>query len=104
ERLWTTWLMRFAHDGNTVVQSWKVEMRPRAFAVSWDDSRIAIATCAAVSGPREIKGWLHILDRQFSVLKVLPLPEYIDGLKFLRSGNLLLAGNSGILQMNEKFE
>lgn len=90
-----TLLMRFGRDKNVVVEQSQVQGEPAGFAVSKDDSRIAV-TMHDKS--------LHILDSKFSVVQALKLPAKPGGLKFLESGDLLVATEAGIIRADRAFK
>ncbi len=89
------WLMRFGRDKNTVIDQAQIQGEPCRFAVSKDDSRMAVSMHDRS---------LHIVDGKFSVLKILKLPVKARDLKFLDSGDLLAATETGILRITSDFK
>lgn len=83
-------LMRFGRDKKTIIQKAQLPGEPVRFAVSNDDSRIAVSM-------QDLS--LHVLDGKLSVLKVLPLPAKARHLKFLASGDLLASTEAGIFRI-----
>ena len=94
-----TLLMRFGRNKNKIIQQAQITGEPIGFAVSSDDSRVAVPMN---DGPKQ--SLLHVLDGKLSALAVLQLPARARHLKFLGSSDLLAATDAGIFRIDPNFK
>lgn len=85
------WVLRFAINSPEPLQKVSLLGDARSIAVSQDGSYIAVTS---------YDGMLHVLDAGLNVIRKESFDTGLGDVIFLRSGLLLVAGDSGILSVN----
>ena len=83
--------MRFELNSNRPTQEGYIFGTGGSLAIAQNHSRIAVGTSEG----------LHILDSKFRVLNVHLIRSQLRQLQFLRSGELLVATDDGVLRLDK---